>query len=175
MLGQGRADPVCVLHCSEQQPRILHTGAVVGEDPDAESRHLCQRCKLGALSADGDRPCHRHIDCRGTAEVEHLGDHRSRVGRRHGVGHRQQRRVTAERACPTTGLDRLCFLAAGLAQVGVEVDQPRSDQAAAGVDLPGPSWRIDARRHLRDPTIHHEDVSALSRGSVHDRAASDQQ
>ena len=64
-----------------------------------------------------------------------------------GVGHGHDRGVAAERGRPGAGLDRLGLLAAGLAQVGVQVDQARADQAAARRRAPcAPRGRVDATR-----------------------------
>ncbi len=61
-----------------------------------------------------------------------VGDDRA-VGDRVGVGHREHRGVAAQSRCRRTGFDVLGVLAAGLAQVGVQVDEAR----AAGSDR----WR----------------------------------
>src|SRR5699024_2534740 len=64
------------------------------------------------------------------AEPPDLFDHTGRVGHRVGVGHRVYAREAARGSCQRAGLDGLGVLAAGLAQVGVQVHQTRQhDQA----------------------------------------------
>ena len=65
----------------------------------------------------------------------HELDHRQRVLRRLGVGHRHDRGEPAERGGATAGLDRLGVLPTGLAQVHVEVDETRSDDAVRRVEV----------------------------------------
>ena len=51
-----------------------------------------------------------------------------------GVGHRHDARVAAQRGRTRPGLDRLGFLLARLAEVGVQVDEAGRDDAARGVE-----------------------------------------
>src|SRR5690606_1263420 len=69
------------------------------------------------------------------AEPPHLLDHARRVGDRGGVGHGVHGGVAAAGGRAGAGLDGLGVLAAGLAQVGVEVDEAGQGDRAAAVDL----------------------------------------
>ena len=64
---------------------------------------------------------------------------RGAVDGRLGVRHGDDGGEAAERGGPRAGLDGLGFLAPGLAQVRVQVDQPGRDDAAAGVEHRAPS------------------------------------
>ena len=59
------------------------------------------------------------------------------VHRRLGVGHGADGSEAAARRRPSAGLDGLLVLEAGIAQVRVEVDEPRRNDEAGGVDDPG--------------------------------------
>ncbi len=113
---------------------------------------------------------------RRAAEVEHLADHAgaSRWPARCWAWPRT-RGVAAERRGPGPGLDRLGLLPAGLAQVGVEVDQAGGDDAAAGVEVAvGPQvggLGLGPTAAMR-PSVH-EHVGPALAGGVDHRAAPD--
>ena len=90
---------------------------------------------FAALEADGDRADGVHVDQPdlATAAPDVLDDHRG-VGHRVGVRHREDRGVAPERRGGRAGVDGLGLLAAGLAQVGVQVDQPGQGDQPVGVD-----------------------------------------
>nr|BFE69657.1 hypothetical protein GCM10020092_029580 [Actinoplanes digitatis] len=84
---------------------------------------------------DGDGADRLHVDQVGlAAEAPDLLDHAGGVGDGRRVGHREDRRVAAERGGARAGLDGLGVLAAGLAQVGVQVDEAGERDEALGVD-----------------------------------------
>ena len=91
------------------------------------------------------------------------------------VGHRDERGVPAERPGPGAGLDRLGLLATRLAQVRVQVDQPRTDRAARGVEHVGAGRRVDAVLDGGDPAVDHEHVAAPYAVVAHDGAARDEE
>ena len=93
-------------------------------------------------------PADPHVAQRPAPELEHLAHHAGAVDGRVGVGHGHDGGVAAEGGGPGAGLDRLGLLPAGLAQVGVEVDQAGGDDAAAGVEDGG----AGGRRRGRSPT-----------------------
>ena len=136
VLGEHDVEPERVLQRPAHQQRVLHAVAVVGEEPHAGGGQLGER---------GERPRRArptvmhpagstsHSPAR-LALGAHELDHARRVLRRVGVRHRHDRGEPAERGGPAAGLDRLGLLVAGLAQVGVEVDEARRDDAAAGVE-----------------------------------------
>ena len=101
--------------------------------------------------AHGDGPGHRHLGQRPPTEGQHLAGRARRVDGRLGVGHGHHRRVAPERRRPGAGLDRLGLFPAGLAQVGVQVDQPGGHQAAAGVEhgRPGRHGHVGLDGHHR--------------------------
>ena len=57
-------------------------------------------------------------------------------------------------------LDGLGLLAPGLAQVGVQVDQPRADQATTGIEDGGAGGRVDALGQAGDGGAGDRDVEA---------------
>ena len=67
------------------------------------------------------------------AQPPDLLDDAGRVGDRLGVGHRVHGREAAHRGRHGAGLDRLGVLAAGLAQVRVQVDEPGQQHHAGAV------------------------------------------
>ena len=124
-----------------------------------------------AFAADGDRA--RREDLAGHADgvIEHLANHRRAVHRRLGVGHRDDGRVAAKRGGAGARLDGLGFLAAGLAQMGVQVDEPGRDDAAARVDH---VLRFEVLPDLRRSRCHDTSTSATRvPGLIDNRAALD--
>ena len=88
------------------------------------------------------------------AEPPDLLDDAGGVGDRVGVRHRVHGGVAAERGGAGAGLDGLGVLAAGLAQVGVQVDQAGQRDQAAGVDRPRrPAAVRSARRSRRSTAV----------------------
>ncbi len=101
---------------------------------DTERGHLGHGRQLATLPADGDGAGDPNVATGAGPEVEDLADHGGVVYRRVGVGHRHDRRIAAQGGGSGPGFDRLGLLPARLAQVGVEIDQSRSHEAAAGVE-----------------------------------------
>ena len=98
-------------------------------------RRLGHRAQLGeplALEADGHGADRAHVDPAGVpAEPPDLLDDARGVLRRRGVRHRVHGGEPAHRGGAGAGADRLGVLAAGLAQVRVQVDEAgQQDQAA---------------------------------------------
>ena len=103
--------------------------------PSSASRSTCE--------PDGDRADRPHVAVAGRlAEVPDLLDHTGRVGDRVGVGHRVDRGEATACGRARAGLDRLGVLAAGLAQVGVQVDQAGQGDQPVGVDRCTASWGV---------------------------------
>ena len=135
VLGERDAEPARVLEGAAHQRRVLHAAPVVGEQANAERRHLGHRRQAIALPADGDRASNVHVaQARLLPEIEDLVHHRGAIDRRLGVRHRDDGREASERRRSRTALDRLGLFAAGLAQVRVEIDQPRGDDAPRRVE-----------------------------------------
>ena len=113
-------------------------------------RHQAHLGELLALQAHGDRADRVHVDQADLlAAPPHVVGHHRAVGDRVGVGHREHRGVAAESRCGRTGFDVLGVLAARLAQVGVQVDQPGSSTWPVGVDDLGVLGWLRARRRSR--------------------------
>ena len=126
-----------------------------------------------AGAPDGDGTRHRDLGGAADTERQHFGCHPGRVDRRLRVGHGHNGREAAERGRPGARLDRLGLLAAGLAQVGVQVDQPGADQAAGGVEHPRPVGRVDGIGHRDDLGAGDGDVAGDHTGRADDGAAAD--
>ena len=134
VLGQGDPQALGVVEGPAHERPVLHARAVVGEEGHAEGGQLAERGQRGAGAPDGDGARHRDLGRAARAEGEDLRRHPGGVDRRLGVGHGDDGRVAAEGGRPGARLDRLGLLAPGLAQVGVQVDQARADEAAGGVE-----------------------------------------
>ncbi len=143
VLGQGDPEALGVVEGAPHERPVLHAGAVVGEEGHPEGRQLAERGQGLAGAPDGDGTRHRDLGRAADTEGQHLGCHPGRVDRRLRVGHGHNGREAAEGGRPGPGLDRLRLLAAGLAQMGVQVDQPGADEAAGGVEHPRPAGRVD--------------------------------
>ena len=91
----------------------------------------------------GDGTDGLYVDQAGLAtEVEDPQGGLGGVGHRRRVGHRQHRGEAAHRGGPRAGQDRLGVLAAGLAQVRVQVDEPGQRDEAVGVEHVGTGGRL---------------------------------
>ncbi|GAA3116509.1 hypothetical protein GCM10017600_41640 [Streptosporangium carneum] len=93
------------------------------------------------------------------AEPPDLLDDAGGVGDRVGVGHGVHRGVAAEGGGAGAGLDGLRVLPAGLAEVGVQVDQARQSDEAPGVDR---LVTAQVLADLRDDAVADQDVDRLA-------------
>ena len=135
VLGEDDVETERVLHRPAHQQRVLHAVAVVGEEAHPGVGELGERRQLLARPADRDAAGRQHLAQPGRLTLgPHEVDDATRVLGRVGVRHRHDGRVATERGGPGPGLDRLGLLLARLAQVGVEVDEPRRHDAAAGIE-----------------------------------------
>ena len=151
-----------VLQRPAHDQRIVHAAAVVGEHPHLGGRagHRAQLRHPLAAQPDGDRADRVHVD------EPHLGAAAAHVQRDHvgvdhgiGVGHREHRGEAAERGGSRARRDRLGLLAAGLPQVGVQVDEAGQQDEPVGVErvLGG-----EPGSDLGDHAVLHEDVDRLT-------------
>ena len=173
VLSQRHPEPLGVVEGTPHQRAVLHAGAIVSEERDAQCRQLGQRRQRVAGPSHRDGAGHRHLGHAADAEGEHLGRHPGRVDGRLRVGHGDDGGEAAECSRPGAGLDRLGLLVPGLAQVGVQVDQPGADQAPGGVEHPRARWRVDRPGHRHDVGAGHGDVGPGQSGGSHDGAAAD--
>ena len=90
-----------------------------------------------------------------------VGDHRA-VGHRIGVGHREDRGVTTQCRCRRTGFDVLGVLAAGFAQMGVQIDEAGQQHLAGRVDDVGVVGNGQARPDRGDLPVVDEHVDRLA-------------
>ncbi len=173
VLGDDTVEGLHVLQRAAHHHRVVDALAVVGEDPDA-GRGLVHGAELGellALQADGDGADRLDVAVAGLlAQPPDLLDHTGGVGHREGVGHRVDGGEAALGGGAGAGEDGLGVLTAGLAQVGVQVDQAGQDDQPGGVDL-------DVRRGVqggadrRDRTV--DEVEVL-RSAAEDLGVADQ-
>ena len=97
--------------------------------------HQAELGELLAAEPAGDRADGLHVDEAGrAAEVVHPLGGLGGVGDRAGVGHGQHGGEAADGGGLRAGEDRLGVLAAGLAQVGVQVDEAGQRDEPVGVD-----------------------------------------
>ena len=72
VLGQRDAEALGVVEGPPHERAVLHAGAVVGEERDAERGQLAQRGQRLAGPPDGDGAGHRHLGRAARAERQHL-------------------------------------------------------------------------------------------------------
>ncbi len=173
MLGQRHAEALGVVEGSAHQRAVLDAGPVVGEERDPEVRQLTHRSKRLSRPPHGDGAGHRHVGQCAPAEGEHLGHHPRRIERGLGVGHGHDGGEAAQRRGPGARLDRLGLLAAGLAQMGVQVDQAGPDETATGIEDAGAAGRVDRRADRGDGGPVDRDVGAGDAVGADDRSAPD--
>jgi hypothetical protein len=143
VLGHDAAERLDVLQRPTHDARIVDTPAIVGEDAHtcAGAVHQPELGELLATQSAGHRTNGLHVhEARLAPELPDAGRGLGGVGDRAGVGHREDRRVAAERGRLRAGEDRLGVLTTGLAQVGVQVHEAGQRHEAVGVD------RLGARR-----------------------------
>lgn len=139
-LGVLRDDAVEGLHVLQRTAhdhRVVDALAVVGEDFHSGGRivHGAELGELLALQADSDGADRLHVAVAGLlAEPPDLLDDTGGVGDREGVGHGMHGGEATDGRRLRPGEDGLGVLAAGLAQVGVEVDQAGQQDLALGLD-----------------------------------------
>ena len=162
-----------VLEGSPHDSHVLDTGTVVGEEVDAQRRELAHGSQALSGAAHGDGTGHRH-EAGGTgSQGEHLERDRGTVDGRIGVGHGDHSREPAQRGRPRSGLHRLGLLGAGLAEVGVEVHEPRSDNAATRVEHRRAARHGRPRGDLDHLGAVHHHIGDPFAPTVHDRAPAD--
>lgn len=137
VLGDQHTQAGGVFESAAHDQRVVHADPVVGEHPHRGDTGI-HHAHLGEFSSgepDRDGADGMYVDQTDLLSPvpDVVGDHRT-VGHRMGVGHREHRRVATQRCCRRTGLDVLGIFAARLAQVGVQVDQPRQQHVIGGID-----------------------------------------
>ncbi len=158
VLGQGDTEAGGVVERSAHQSRRLHPGPVIGEEPNPEGGQLGHGRQALAGPTHRDRPGHRHFRrCRG-CQLLHVSHRLCRIESRLGVGHGHYRGVTAEGGSPGARLDGFRLLPARLAEMGVEVDQTRGDDAALGLEHHRALRPGDLMLDGRHPALCDQDV-----------------
>ncbi len=159
VLGQRDAEALGVVQRPPHEGAVLHTRSVVGEQRHAEVRQLAERRQRlpGATNRDGPR--HRDLGHATNAEREDLRRHAGGVDGRIGVGHGDDRRVAAQRGRPSPRLDRFGLLASRLAQVRVQVDQARADEASDRVQDTRAGGRLNGLVHADHGARSNSDVT----------------
>ena len=168
VLGDHPVERLDVLQGPAHQHRVAHALAVVGEHPD-RGGGVGHRPELGqplAAEAHGDRADRPDVAvARLAAQAPDLLDDAGRVGDRLGVGHRVHGGEAAQGGGLRAGLDGLGVLPAGLAEVGVQVDEPGQRDETARVDDLDPLRRLGGRRG--DPAVLEEQVLGLATEDAH--------
>ena len=151
-----------------------HRGPVVREHARAGFH---QRLQVGDLAAVAARRDARGGNDPDQADLlgatDHLRHALRRVERRLRIGHGDDRREPAARRGARTGLDRFRILAAGLAKMNVQVNQPRHNHEPRRLD------HLRARRYrrwrLHNHSILDEEIpdSVCAGGGIDDLAAPD--
>ena len=146
VLGHYAVERLDVLQRATHEDRVVHALAVVGEDADAGGgvRHGAELGELLAAQAHGHRADGVHVDPAGLlAEPVDLLDDARGVLRRRRVGHGVHGGEPARRGGAGAGEHRLGVLPAGLAQVGVQVDEPGQEHVPLRPDLMGALGHLD--------------------------------
>src|SRR5262249_1434148 len=89
---------------------------------------------------------------------------------RFGVRHAHNRGAAAERRCARTALDRLAVFPAWLAQMHLDVDEARCDDAAFGVEHGRARAGRDRPTYLRDIAVDNPHMSRARTSAVDDLA-----
>ena len=128
-----------VLQRAAQELRRRQRLAVVAEAHGAGLRQLVHLGELlaGQVPAHGGEEARRHARL-GAGPLREPLEHRRRVDHRVGVGHREEGHVATGRGRRRAADEVLLVLAPRRAQVRVQVDEARHEQAAGAVDRPGP-------------------------------------
>ena len=134
-------------------------GAVVAEPDGTGVTQLAERGQRLAPAAEGHRAVGQELDRRagGRRGRENPAEDARVVDRRARVGHDADRREAAVGCRRKAGRDRFRVLEAGLAKVGVEVDEARRDDHPVRLD-PRPIGPIQPGDGL-DPAIGHDDLA----------------
>ncbi len=142
-----------------EQRRGADARSVVGEADDTRIRQLAQRCQCLAATPRGDRPVrqrpHRRT-CRAGSGAD-TGQDRRIVERRRRVRHQADGREAAVSRRRQPRSDRLGVLVAGLPEMGVEVDEARSDDDPVLVDTLGVG-AVQPHDQFEDP-VSDDDVA----------------
>ena len=166
VLGDDAVEGLDVLQGSAHEDGVGHALAVVGEDAHAGlgGRHGAHLGQVLALKALGDGAHGVDVDPAGlAAEAQDLLDDAGVVLHGVGVGHGEHGRVPADGGGAGSGEDGLGVLAAGLAQVGVDVDQARQSDEAGGVVAGGAGGRLGGGvgADRGDGAVDDEDVGGV--------------
>jgi hypothetical protein len=170
VLGHHAVERLDVFEGAAHEDGIVDADAVVGEDPDLGAG-ISHRAELGQLLP---RQANRHGADRpdvhpagGTAEGVHLLHDAGGVRHRRAVGHRVNGRVAAQGGGAGPGLNRFGVLAAGFAQVGVDVDHAGQGHQSGGLENGG-AVSLEVLAALGDEPVADQQVlgrSAQNRGT----------
>ena len=137
VLGDHAAEALDVFEGAAHEDGIGHALAVVGEDANLRARtgHRTEGGELLTFQALGDGTDGTYLDPVGLlAQAQHLVDDGCRVLRGRRVGHCVDSGVAADCSRTCAGEDGLGVLPAGLAQVGVDVNEAGQGDKALSVD-----------------------------------------
>ena len=154
-----------VLESTAHDQWIVDADSVVGEHPDLPGAggHHAHLGELGACQPHRDRADGMHVDEADllAAVPDVVGDDRA-VGDRIGVGHREHGGVSAQSRCCRTGFDILGIFPAGLAQMGVQIDEAGQQDLAGGVDDIGIVGYRQPGADVRDLAVGHQHVDLVA-------------
>ena len=138
--------------------RVHHRQTVVRDPPGSRPDHLSDPSQGLALETSTDRS--DRIDASEATATRFTDDvlgHRAVVVYRIGIRHAGDRGESTRRRTSGSRPDRLFVLLTRLTQVDVDVDQPRGDHQAGGVDHLG-SLRLQAGLHGGHCSVFDQDV-----------------
>ena len=177
VLDDPKVEEARVLERAPQDSAVREPLPVVGDGDGARLGELAVRGDLLALLAarrgrDRVQPRAARGAAPGHDELAHLAHVVDGIG----VRHRADGGEPAGRRRLEARLDRLRVLAAGLAQVCVQVDEAREDVPARDVEDLRVA-RLDPVADLRDDAVgeQHVEAAVASGGGIHEAAAAQQQ
>ncbi len=159
MADDGHAEGQGVFHGPAVDLGIHHALAVVGEGDAARLGELGHLRELLALEPTGDRAdwVDAHHPFHAGLGHDEVGDGTVVVDGQ-GIGHARHCGEAARRGCARAGGDGLLVLVAGLAEVDVDVDEPRADHLSRGRYHLGTLRGLESLADLGDAPVGHQHV-----------------
>ena len=160
MIGNGNVERAGVFQRSAHQVTGDDGLAVVRDRDGPGAHHLPELGEPLALLADRDGADRMHARQSGAPRLPHDESHcRLVVGDGIGIRHRADRREPARRGRARAARHRLFVFVAGLAQMHVQIDEPRSDDLALHVAHEGAIGRLQSAPDARDLPVLDQHIS----------------
>jgi hypothetical protein len=146
---------------STHERRILHTDAIVREEPNTESGHFGDGREHLAAATLRNSTRHGDIEWSARSSVEHVGHQRDVVERGLSIGHRHERGETSESAREGPAFNGLGLFTTGLAQMRVQINETWSHPAAGRVYFGCATRHVAEISHTNNLTINNQNITNL--------------